>query len=369
MPSIELIIDPELRDWIIPLSPEEKANLEKSIFEDGCRDPLITWNGILVDGHHRYEICKRRDIYFGTLPKEFPDKDAVKIWMFNNQIARRNLNAFQRSELALKVEPLISAKAKAKQIQAGVEKVPQKSAEAVETRKEVAKLAHVSHDTVAKVKKILETAPVEVITQLRTGEGDSINKIYTDIRREEKKIERQQDIIENPVIPDGKYNVILADPPWQYQFSETQSREIENQYPTMTLGEIEDLELPIEDNAVLLLWATAPKLEEAISVLNAWGFTYKTCAIWDKEKMGMGYWFRIQHELLLVGVKGEFRAPETENRYPSIIKSPRTEHSSKPSVVYEMIEQMFPNCKYLEAFSRSDRQGWVSWGNQKINSK
>jgi N6-adenosine-specific RNA methylase IME4 len=212
-------------------------------------------------------------------------------------------------------------------------------------------------------KEVLQKAAPEVVAKVMKGEV-SIYKAHTDIRRDEKKEERQKDIIENPVVPDGTYNVLLADPPWRYEFSETTRREIENQYPTMDLDAIKALELPQEDDCILFLWATAPKLEEAMQVLNSWGFTYKTCAIWDKEKMGMGYWFRIQHELLLVGVRGNVRAPETDARFQSVIRSPRSTHSSKPEVVYEMIEQMFPNKKYLEAFARSNREGWSSWGNQ-----
>jgi N6-adenosine-specific RNA methylase IME4 len=165
-------------------------------------------------------------------------------------------------------------------------------------------------------------------------------------------------------LPENKYDIILADPPWRYEFSETQSREIENQYPTMELEEIKSLKVPASDNAILLLWATAPKLEEGMAVLNGWGFKYRSCAVWDKEKMGMGYWFRIQHELLLVGIKGNFHPPEPENRIPSVIRSPRGEHSKKPACIHEMIEKMFPHGTKIELFARTNREGWTSWGNE-----
>lgn len=109
-----------------------------------------------------------------------------------------------------------------------------------------------------------------------------------------------------------KYQVIYADPPWRYDFSQSKTRKIENQYPTMKLEDIKQLEVPVEDNSVLYLWTTAPKLQEGIEVLKAWGFEYKTCAIWDKEVIGMGYWFRNQHEVLLVGVRGKFSPPIKE---------------------------------------------------------
>lgn len=165
-------------------------------------------------------------------------------------------------------------------------------------------------------------------------------------------------------LPLNKYDVILADPPWKYEFSETQTREIENHYPTMELEDIKTLKVPAADNAILLLWTTAPKLEESFEVLNAWGFKYRSCAVWDKERKGMGYWFRIQHELLLVGVKGNFSPPEPENRVDSVIRSPRGEHSRKPACIHEMIEGMFPNGTKIELFARNTRPGWSSWGNE-----
>ena len=163
-----------------------------------------------------------------------------------------------------------------------------------------------------------------------------------------------------------KYDLILADPPWRYSFSRSDSRKIENQYSTMSLLEIEALgkSLPAKDNSVLFLWATAPKLLEAISVLKAWGFDYKTHAIWDKVKIGMGYWFRGQHELLLVGVRGKFKCPEPSRRIGSVFRSSRERHSKKPVSVHQWIEKAFPSAIKLEMFARETREGWDCWGDE-----
>lgn len=107
-----------------------------------------------------------------------------------------------------------------------------------------------------------------------------------------------------------KYQVIYADPPWRYRHCSSKSRKIENQYPTMQINDIKSLKVPADDNCILYLWATAPKLNEAIEVMSSWGFDYRTCMVWDKEIIGMGYWFRGQHELLLVGVKGKMSPPK-----------------------------------------------------------
>ena len=164
---------------------------------------------------------------------------------------------------------------------------------------------------------------------------------------------------------DGIFDVIYADPPWRYEHSESANRDIENQYPTMEIEDIKALELPIADNAVIFLWATAPKLEEALGVLNAWGFNYRTCGIWDKEIIGMGYWFRGQHELLLVGVKGVFSPPEPGIRKSSVYQEKRGDHSQKPDYFYNLIESYFPNGRYLELFARSKHNDkWAVWGNE-----
>lgn len=163
-----------------------------------------------------------------------------------------------------------------------------------------------------------------------------------------------------------KYEVIYADPPWRYGHSRSNSRQIENHYPTMTLDAI--CKLPVKnissDNAVLYLWATAPKLPEALQVIKSWGFEYVTQAIWDKEIIGMGYWFRGQHEILIVAKRGKFSPPESSKRTSSVIKEKRTKHSKKPGKVKDMISDWFPDKTKIELFCRSKEIGWHSWGNE-----
>jgi len=160
------------------------------------------------------------------------------------------------------------------------------------------------------------------------------------------------------------YNVIYADPPWKYSFSKSDSRKIENQYPTMTCAEICEMKIPAADDCVLYLWATAPKLLEALEVMKAWGFTYKTQAIWDKGKIGMGFWFRGQHEILLVGTRGQVSPPEQSKRTPSIYRHKRGKHSKKPDEIRNLIKEWFPNANRLELFCREAAEGWDVWGNE-----
>lgn len=164
-------------------------------------------------------------------------------------------------------------------------------------------------------------------------------------------------------------NLVLADPPWRYEFSETDNRQIENQYPSAGVEDIirhfsSQQMPPVREDCVLFMWATAPKLREALEVMEGWGFTYKTHGIWDKQKIGMGYWFRGQHELLLVGTRGEVSPPPSDVRVSSVFSEERGEHSEKPQCVYEWIERAFPGSKKLEMYARSQRAGWSTFGNE-----
>jgi len=159
------------------------------------------------------------------------------------------------------------------------------------------------------------------------------------------------------------YDIILADPPWRYTPAE-KTRKIENHYPTMSLEDICNLAVPAAKNCVLFLWGTMSKLPDALVVMDAWGFTYKTGAVWDKKIIGMGYYFRGQHELLLLGTKGIPGAPVPKNRYSSVISVKRRKHSEKPKIVHTMIEGMYPDTSKIEMFARDRVEGWDAWGNE-----
>ena len=160
------------------------------------------------------------------------------------------------------------------------------------------------------------------------------------------------------------FDLILADPPWRYSFSRSLSRRVENQYPTMRVEDICALRVPAADDSVLYLWATAPKMREALRVMEAWGFEYKTHAIWTKTRLGMGYWFRNQHGLLLVGVRGKVSPPVPPVRTSSLIEGRHLAHSKKPESVYFMLERQHPEKSKVELFARNEREGWAHWGNE-----
>lgn len=199
-----LTIDPEFKALIPPLTSEEYDQLEMNLVYEGCRDSLVTWNGILIDGHNRYEICTKNSLYFETVDvNESNDADVksrtdVIEWIINNQLGRRNLNNYDRSVLALKRKENISAKAKEKQTE-GINQYSlcQKSDKpTIDTKKELAKIAGVSHDTIHKVEVIETQAPAEIKTQVKAGEL-SINQAYiltksaTEAKKKNEEYEKQ----------------------------------------------------------------------------------------------------------------------------------------------------------------------------------
>ncbi len=161
-----------------------------------------------------------------------------------------------------------------------------------------------------------------------------------------------------------KFATVLADPPWRY--SNTSSRgAAENHYATMTVAEIcaEPVRELTCDQAHLHLWTTNGFLEAAFEVIRAWGFEYKSCLVWTKPIMGMGNYWRVSHEFLLLGVRG--RLAFGRNDIPSWIMAPRTRHSRKPYRFRELIEQVSPG-PYLEMYGREEQPNseWTVYGNQ-----
>lgn len=395
----QIVIDKEFQSLIPPLSAEEKQQLEANIVADGCRDPLVIWGDTLIDGHNRYEICTRLRLPFQTVAKEFESRDDVADWMDANALGRRNLhpNNFtlilgRRFNRAKKPhggdrgnqyvakdqnDPLPTAEKLANEYNvspATVKRAGQYAdalAGGIQELTAAVTTGAVSVAAAADVATLPKAEQVEIVAR-GTREILQAAKEIRAAKSEEKRNERLEKIIAISTgnAPLGavadRYPVLYLDPPWRYEHAESVSREIENQYPTMSLDDIKSM--PINDIAfddcIMFMWATSPKLAEAFEVLDAWGFSYRTCAVWDKQKIGMGYYFRQQHELLLVAVKGSPTTPSPADRPSSVFSYPRGVHSAKPHEVYEIIEAMYPTLPKLEMFCRTPREGWGVWGNQ-----
>ena len=191
-------IDVEFQSLIPPLTYEEKKMLEESILSEGCRDAIVVWNDTIIDGHNRYEICKKHGIPFETVSREFEDRNDVIEWIIKNQFGRRNLPLHERARLALRLKSVIAEKAKSNKQEAAnkmnlivgnnVSAEICENVLPIDTREEIAKAAGVSHDTIAKVEKIEEAAPAPIVQASRKGDI-SVNAAYqvTKMMQEEQE--------------------------------------------------------------------------------------------------------------------------------------------------------------------------------------
>lgn len=167
--------------------------------------------------------------------------------------------------------------------------------------------------------------------------------------------------------PNKKYQIIYADPPWQYRNKNTGGSMLSGsaaKYPTMSVDDICNLSVNkiADTNSVLFLWVTCPMMHEGIKVVEAWGYTYKTKIYWRKiMSLGMGYWFRGQVEELWLGIKGN--VPAFRLQIANFIQAKARKHSQKPSEARKIIE-MTNLAPRIELFAREKFNGWDAWGNE-----
>ena len=215
-------------------------------------------------------------------------------------------------------------------------------------------------------------------------ETKMVRKTGYSIYNQDVKRRKKQNPLPNlyPQLPKKRFDIIYADPPWDYngklQFDKS-SKSIENmdysrnifissavfKYPTLKTREM--VRIPIseiaKDDCLLFMWSTNPHLEQAIELGRAWGFEYKTVAfVWDKMNHNPGQYTLSNCELCLVFKRGKIPKPRGARNIQQLVKSPRKEHSEKPTEVMNAIEQMFPVQERIELFARRKTKGWAAWG-------
>ncbi len=360
-------------------------DLVADIREHGVREPVWLYEDQILDGRNRWRAaevagvdCQTR-VYAGDEPVQF---------VLSLNLHRRHLSESQRAMVGAKLANL------------GHGQRPDRSIDLSTTQPQAAEMLNVSVPSIKRARDVIAGGSPELVHAVEAGnvsvsaaadvatlpkqeQAEIVARGEREIlqaakliragKAEERRSERMEKIAEiskgnAPLGASERYPVIYVDPPWRYEHAESESRAIENQYPTMSLDEIKEMEIGAIafNDCILFMWATSPKLAEAFEVLQAWGFSYRTCAVWDKQKIGMGYYFRQQHELLLVAVRGNPPTPSPADRPSSVFSYPRGQHSAKPHEVYELIEAMYPTLPKLEMFCRSPRTGWGVWGNQSI---
>lgn len=221
------------------------------------------------------------------------------------------------------------------------------------------KLAQMPDDTFETRLETLKSAVV------RSVEASAAER--TAEKKEEREARERELAAQQTALPTKRYGVILADPEWRFEVYSRETgmdRAADNHYPTSVTDEI--CVRPVwsiaADDCALFLWATVPMLPDALRVMEAWGFAYKSHCVWIKNRIGTGYWFRNKHELLLIGTKGSIPAPAMGAQFASVIDASVSEHSEKPDVFLELIDSYFPNLPKIELNARRCRNGWDAWG-------
>jgi N6-adenosine-specific RNA methylase IME4 len=178
------------------------------------------------------------------------------------------------------------------------------------------------------------------------------------VEKKERRARREAELGERQrALPDKRYGVILADPPWRFEpYSRItgMDRAADNHYPTNALEEIKALTVAAiaARDCALFLWATVPMLPQAHEVMASWGFTYKSNFVWAKDRIGTGYWGRNKHEHLLIGTRGHVPAPAMGTQAASLIEAPVGRYSEKPAVLYGIIDRDFPTLPKIELRAR-----------------
>lgn len=408
------------------------AALVEDIRKHGLQQPIQIWRGQVLDGRNRYRALCALDPDLATLAA--PDALAASpSWLedvshiherllpahvVSLNLRRRHLDETQRALIAADLATMRVGRPSAPAAENGAN-LPDSSVPQV-SLSEASALLNVSPRSVKSAKALKREAPAEIVQAAARGEV-SLNGAVTGLRAAKRELLRRGEPVNEAALsqaysllkaeaddarirakekrkadrkakeerlgrriaesnaaldaPARRYGVIYADPEWDWQtWSEAGlDRSPQQHYPTSSTDAI--AARPIGNLAapdcVLFLWATAPRLPDALRVMAAWGFTYKTHAVWRKTcggeddarlSLSTGYWFRNAHELLLIGTRGNPPCPAMGEQFPSVIDALLGEHSEKPERFAELIEAYFPTIPKIELNARRARPGWDLWG-------
>lgn len=351
---------------LFPLMDDaELSALAQDIAEIGQQDPIwLHPDGSILDGRNRYRACLRLGIEPLTRPYEGPD-DIVSLVRFvlAKNLKHRHLNSGQRATLAIDVERIFAEEAKKRQGQrTDLDQTLVNSFTDVDPNngKSAALAASVmgtNQQYVAYAKRLTSEAP-DLFDAVKSGA-----MMMTEARRQ---LQRRAMVQKVPDLPQDKFRIIYTDPPWQYAGTHPDYYgPAERHYPTMSIEELCALDVRglAADDAVLFMWATSPLIEQAFTVMHAWGFTYKAMFIWDKVKHNFGHYNSVRHELLLLCTKGSC-VPDEQKLFDSVQSIERTEHSTKPEEFRQIIDTLYTHGRRIELFARKQTPGWEVWGNE-----
>lgn len=372
------------------LGQAELRALAADIREYGQVEPIVLWEGKILDGRNRHAACQLANVE--PRFRELTECQSPTAFVISTNLFRRHLTALQRAAAAADSKPMFAEEAKARQSIAGKTHgrgqiagapIGHQLEEKSKARDAAAAAFNVGKNAVDAMDRIKADAP-DVFAASKSGaiatveDAKRVASLPTEDRapvlaamatgetfgEARRALVRDRISQRDPGAIEGKYRVIYADPPWSYGNAMPPGTTVPaDYYPPMSLKEICDMPVKqaVEDDSVLFLWTTSPHLEESFDVIKAWGFSYKTSFVWDKVKHNMGHYNSVRHEFLLVCTRGAC-TPDVRRLFDSVVTEERTEHSRKPDCFYDIIETLYPHGAKLELFSRRERAGWKLWG-------
>jgi len=353
----------EFEKLIIPLEKDEYKMLEENILERGVLTPLITWNGYLVDGHHRYKICCNHSLKFPQVEYAFSCQDAVKSFIYKNQCARRNISVFQKIEyvkaayeIDLKIEVKNQQKRKpiAEISKNDNESVPQNSGEQKnhkrenEVNRQLAEKTGVSHDTLHKASKIIDFGTEKLKQEVREKKK-SINEGYREIKKS-----KMESLIGN--VPDKTYRVFYAD-----FFEEV---DCVNGWDVLHDLSFEDLKsFPMEKfkekdkDAVCFLWTSLDDFYSTLKVMNSWGFGYRSMFTLEIPRQYKGM-YNIENQLVvLVGSTKYECLPDLKTPLSSVLDKALA-GENRIEEFRKIIDKLYTSGNKIQLFSNNKTPDW-----------
>ena len=343
------------------LSSDEKITLKKHIQENGLLNPIVLYEGKILDGRNRYEICLELGITPTT--KEYSG-DSPLAYVVGQNIERRHLSPSQKAAIAVKLEPMFAEEAKKRQAthkEADVYLSANLHQGKASTR--ASKVTGASTRNVQHAKRILKTSP-DTFKQIEAG-TKTINQAINEIAKIEVRAKLDSVAVQEVKKTAGKFDVIVIDPPWPLDFfpRESAPNQVSLNYPVMTLKEIENLTIPSSDDCHVFLWTTHKFLPFSFEILKKYGAEYKCTFVWHKnggfQVVGMP---QMNCEFCLYGQIGKPKFVDYKS-FNVCFDADRGKHSEKPQEFYDLLNRVTAGRK-IDMFNRREIKGFSVYGNQ-----
>lgn len=372
----EIKVNPVYKKLVPRMNTDDDKTFDESIKEKGVQEKLkINQHNILLDGHSRYDKAIKYKIE--RVPyevKHFPDPLLEKKYVIECNLQRRHLTPYQKVKLGiplLEVEKQLAKKRKTQPLKKGKD-TPLASKDANGKKGKSAELVSkkigVSTSTLERGIYIQKHATKEQKQKLDDGKT-AILTVYNQLTRKERNLPKVE-------LPKGRWSVILMDLPIQFENTGVRGSSTNN-YDTIPIDELKkglfngkDIRELFSDPCIIFGWFQASTIFEAKELFNQWGFKPITNIIWDKARIGTGSWIANRHEHLVIAIKGKMPLPSIRIESVQRVAPENRKHSSKPTKFYDLIEQLYPNRKYLDLFSRyKHNKKWTTFGNETEEAK